>query len=127
MRIQGIVLKYETDAAVFGRNIGDIGFTEIDAALGRNFKTADQVECGGFAAAGRAEQSDELAVRDFKGQIACRNHVLFDLFIAVRKPLGQVFQSYLHMRLPDGFEIITNYTFRRGKSQFSCTPYSIVV
>ncbi len=90
VRIKGIVLEYEADAAVLRRYVGDVVLPEIDASLGRRLETADEVKRCGFAAAGRTEQSDQLAVGDFKCQIARCDNVFLDLFVPVREPFGQM-------------------------------------
>ena len=96
MRIEGIILENQTDAALFGRQSGHIVFAEEDLARCRRFKPADEVEHGALAAAGGAEQADELPVRDLEGHVVYGDDLAFLLFIAAGKFLGEVLQYDFH-------------------------------
>ena len=93
--IQGIVLKHQADAAVFGRKIGHVVVTEENPAGGGLLQTADQVQRGALAAAGRAQQADETSVRNLKAEITDGGDRV-TLFISTWKLLGQMVQYNFH-------------------------------
>ena len=100
MRIERVVLKDKTDAAVLGSNIGDIVIAEEDSAGSGLEQTADQIQCCGFAAAGRTEKTDQLAVWDFLGEIGHGDDIVFLLFAAVREGFGNVIKYNFHCDSP---------------------------
>jgi hypothetical protein len=61
---QRIALKHHADAAFLRRLVGDFIAADADAARGRGFKAGNHAQHGGFAAAGRAEEGNELALFD---------------------------------------------------------------
>ena len=83
MRVEGVVLEDQADSAVFRRQVRDIGLTEPDLAACGLDQAADKVERGAFAAAGGAEQADELAIRDFKVEVTYGGDVTTDALVAV--------------------------------------------
>ena len=76
MRVKGVVLKNQSDASVFGRQVGDIIFSEENPAVRRFQQAADQIERCALAAAGRAEQADQLSIRNLKGKIVYSDNIL---------------------------------------------------
>ena len=96
MRIEGVILKDQADAALFGRQGGHVVTAEKDLARGRRFKPADEVEHGAFAAARGPEQADELPVRDLEGHVVDRNDLAFVFLVAAGKFLGEVLQYDFH-------------------------------
>ena len=64
MREQGIVLEHHAEAALFRPQVVDAALVEPDAAAGRRQQAGDDVQGRRLAAAGRAEQGDELALGD---------------------------------------------------------------
>ena len=61
VREQRIALEYGVDLALIRRNIVQALAVEEYIAGIRLLKAADDAQCGRFAAAGRTQQSDELA------------------------------------------------------------------
>ncbi len=96
MRIEGIILEDQTDAALLGRQCGHVVVAEIDFAGGRRFKAADEIERGALAAAGGAEQADELPVRDLEGHVVYGDDLALILFVEAGKFLGEVLQYDFH-------------------------------
>ena len=96
MRIEGIILENQTDAALFGRQCGHIVFAEEDLARCRRFKPADEIERGALAAAGGTEQADELPVRDLEGHVVYGDDLALILFVEAGKFLGEVLQYDFH-------------------------------
>ena len=64
VREQRIALEYGVDLALVGRNIVQALAVEEYIAGIRLLEAADDAQCGRFAAAGRAQQRDELAALD---------------------------------------------------------------
>jgi hypothetical protein len=65
VRIEGIVLKDHRDVAFLGRNVVYDPRADGDLAAGHVLKARDHAEQRRLAAAGRADQDDELPVADF--------------------------------------------------------------
>ncbi len=84
MRKQGVVLEDDADcAAVWWQHVDDV-VADDDAALGLGDEARDNAQQRSLAAAGRAEQGDDLAAldveidvfdRDRAAGIAVRNRV----------------------------------------------------
>ena len=66
---KGVFLKDGVHPAAVGRHVGDVLVLKEDAALGGHLEAADDTQHGGFAAAGGAEQRDELTLADVKVDI----------------------------------------------------------
>lgn len=97
VRVERIVLEYDAHAALLGGQIGNIVLAEENLAGGGLQKTADQIERGGFAAARGAEQADQLAVRDFEGEVVDCGDFLRAGFGVAGKLLRQVIQYDFHV------------------------------
>ncbi len=76
VREKCIGLKDHAHIALVGRLVGDIGIIERDLAGGGDLKAGDHAQSGRFAAAGRTEEGNELAL--FHIQIEILNHGGFD-------------------------------------------------
>ena len=76
MRIKGVVLENKSDASVFGGEIGNVVIAEEDSARSGFLQSAYHIKSCALAAARRAEKTDELAVRYFKGEIVYRDNLL---------------------------------------------------
>ena len=61
-------MKDRVDAALVGRQVGDVAALKEHGAFRGIFKAADDAQRGGFAAAGRAQQRHELFVMDVEVQ-----------------------------------------------------------
>ena len=96
VRVEGIVLEHHAHAAQFGRKGGDVLLPEKDAAGSRGFQPADHVERGGFAAARRPQQPDELAVRHLEAEVFDSGGHALGLAPAGRELFGQSFQRDFH-------------------------------
>ncbi|EGE55388.1 hypothetical protein RHECNPAF_930033 [Rhizobium etli CNPAF512] len=73
VRVERIGLEDNADIAGLARQVGDIAVAEEDASAGRPVNAADRKKRRRFAAAGRTEQRQHLAVADFE------LHILDDL------------------------------------------------
>ena len=69
MGVQGVVLEHQADAPVLRREACHIVLSKEDLTGRWLFQAADQVQGGALAAAGGAQQADELAVRNFKVEV----------------------------------------------------------
>ena len=99
MGIQGIILEHQSHTPLLRRHIRHILIAKEDTALGGRQQARDQVQRRTLAAAGGAQQADELAVGDFKIKIVHRN----DRGIALAsagKLLGQILKHYFHSFQP---------------------------
>jgi hypothetical protein len=61
---QGVVLKHRVDVALVRRGARDVLAIEPDGAARRGFEAGDHAQGGRLAAAGRAQQREELALPD---------------------------------------------------------------
>ena len=96
MRIQRVVLEDQTDAAVLRGQFSYIVVAEEDFSAGGLLQTADHVQRRALAAAGWTEQSDQLAIRDFKVEITYGDDFLVRFLVAAGKNLCQVLQDDFH-------------------------------
>ena len=85
MRVKGIILEDQADSPVFRRQIGNVVFAEKDFPARRFHQPADQVERCAFAAAGWAEQPDQLSVRYFETEVIDRSNVFPFFSVPVRE------------------------------------------
>ncbi|EHM47314.1 hypothetical protein HMPREF0880_03061 [Yokenella regensburgei ATCC 43003] len=67
MREQRVALKHGIDMPVFSGDIGDVMVFKMDPASVDVFQSGNQAKNGGFTAARRAKQGEELTI--FDGQI----------------------------------------------------------
>jgi hypothetical protein len=91
VREEGVVLEHHAEAALLRRQLVDAQLVQPDAASGEREQAGDAVERGGFAAAGGAEQRDELAAPDRDRQAIERR----DLALAVREAASNAVESQL--------------------------------
>jgi hypothetical protein len=62
VRVEGVILEDHGDVAVLGGDVVDALVADVDVAFGDFLEAGDHAEGGGFAAAGGADEDDELAV-----------------------------------------------------------------
>ncbi len=65
VRIKPVILEHHGDVAVLGGHVVDLLPADADGAAGHILQPRDQAQQRGFPAAGRADQHDESAIRDF--------------------------------------------------------------
>ena len=70
MGIQSVVLENHGDVAILGGDVVYQFVSDIQFAVGNFLKTGDHTQGGGFTAAGRSDQNDELFVFDVQAEIA---------------------------------------------------------
>ena len=70
VRKQRIALEHDAHLAPMRRQCNDAAAVQADVARGRRNETGDQPQRGGLAAAGRAEQYDQLAGLDLQRHVA---------------------------------------------------------
>ena len=73
--IQRVALEDHRDVAVLGLDVVDDAITDADVALGRILEARDHPEGGGLAAAGRAEEHEELVVPRLEIEVAHRDDI----------------------------------------------------
>ncbi len=83
VRVERVVLEDHRDVAVLGMHVVDDAAGDGDGAAGDVLEAGDHAECGGLAAAGGADEDDELAVGDIEGDA-------FDRGEAVGVGFGQI-------------------------------------
>ncbi|MOA01740.1 hypothetical protein D3C78_1211620 [compost metagenome] len=66
---QGIGLEHYAEIPLLGRQQGDVATPLPDLATARQIQPGDRPQQGGLAAAGRAEEADELPLLDGEGDI----------------------------------------------------------
>ncbi|GMA87618.1 hypothetical protein GCM10025868_28680 [Angustibacter aerolatus] len=66
VRVQRVVLEDHRDVAVLRRLVGDVAVTDEDAAGVDVLETREHPQGGGLAAAGGADEDEELAVLDLE-------------------------------------------------------------
>ena len=96
MGIQGVVLEHQPHAAIFRRQMGHIVLAEEDLSLRRLQQAADEIQRRALAAAGGAQQTDELPVGDLEREVIDGDDIAARLFVAVGELLGQMLQRDLH-------------------------------
>ena len=69
MRVERVVLEDHGDVAVARREIGDVAPADEDLARRGRLQPGEDLEHRRLAAAGRADEHDELAVGDVEGEI----------------------------------------------------------
>ncbi len=85
MRIEGVGLEHHRDVAVLGLHVVDSAVADVDVALGDLFQARQQPKAGRLAAAGRANEDEELLVRDFEVEVVYGRRAF------LREALGDVF------------------------------------
>ena len=70
-----VVLEHRVHVPLVGRQPGDVLALQLDAPGGRLLEAADHPQRGRLAAAGRAEQAEELAVHDLEVDVVDREDV----------------------------------------------------
>ena len=116
--IQGVVLKHQPNAALFSGKLGHIVLAEENFAGGGLLQTADHVQRGAFAAAGGPQQTDQLAVGNFKIEVVDGDHLFAGFFVAAGKDFRQFFKNDLHGR-PLSFAWVVFLAHAKGQMVFS--------
>ena len=94
--VQGVVLENKTHTSVLRRQVGDIVVAEEDAAAGGLLQSGQKIQRSGFAATGGAQQADELAVGNLKGQIVNCDNLLGLFLVPARIFFRQTLQGDFH-------------------------------
>jgi len=74
VRVQGVVLEHHGHVPAARGDPGHVAAADLDGAGGRGLEPGDGAQQGGLAAAGRAEQGEELPVVDAQVQAVDRPH-----------------------------------------------------
>ena len=85
---QRVVLEDHVDRALVRRVVGDVATAQQDGAAGRQLETADHPERRGLAAAGRAEQREELPGADLQRDAVDRADLAESLLEVEQRDLG---------------------------------------
>jgi len=85
VRVQGVALEDHGDVAVLGRLVVDDLAPDAQLTRGDVLQAGDHVEGGGLAAAGGADEDDELPVGNVQIEVIDREG-------AIGKTLGKVLQ-----------------------------------
>ena len=72
VRVQRVVLEDHRDVAVLRRDVGDVAVADEDVALVDLFEAGEHAQRRGLAAAGGADEDEELAVGDLEVQLVDR-------------------------------------------------------
>ena len=76
VRVQGVVLENHRDIPVLGRDVVHQLAVDVKLTLGDLLKTRDHSQRRGLAAAGGADQNDELLIGDVKAELLHRDNAL---------------------------------------------------
>jgi type 1 glutamine amidotransferase len=100
--VQGVVLEDHGDVAVFRGDAVDDAVADADGAGGDVLEAGDHAQGGALAAAGGADEDDELAIVDLQGDVVDRPHVTgIDLGDAFEMHLGHGRLARYACRAPD--------------------------
>ena len=69
VRVQGVVLEHHRDVAIFRLDVVDDLLTDAHLATRDRLEPGDHPQCGGLAAARRADEHQELAVGDVEAEV----------------------------------------------------------
>ena len=72
VRVERVVLEDHRDVAVLRRNVGDVAVADEDVAVVDLFEAGEHAQRGGLAAAGGADEDEELAVGDLEVELVDR-------------------------------------------------------
>ena len=72
VRIQGVALEHHCDVAVLRLHVVDQRVADEHVARGDRLQARDHAQRGGLAAAGGADENDELAVRNVNAEVIYR-------------------------------------------------------
>ena len=81
--VQGVVLEHHGHIAVLGGGLGDVPAIQEQLAARDILQAGHHAQGGGLAAAGRADQDDQLAVLDVHVEVKHRLDVIVVYFIDV--------------------------------------------
>ncbi len=88
VRVQREQLEHESDVAVRSALEADVLTAEEDLPRGRQLEPGDHAQRRRLAAAGRAEQAEELAIVDREGRVTHRDEVAESLVQVLDADLG---------------------------------------
>ncbi|MNN60296.1 hypothetical protein D3C81_1754670 [compost metagenome] len=74
MREQRVGLEHHVDRPLVGRQVGDVLAVQVDAPRGGPLEAGEQAQQGRLAAAGAAEQGEDLALVDAQRDVVHRDH-----------------------------------------------------
>ena len=97
--VQCVVLEHQADATVFSRQLCNIVLTKEDLTAGGLLQAADHVQGRTLAAAGGAQQADQLAVGDLNVEVVDRHNLFAGLLVTAGEDLGQVLQYNFHKHI----------------------------
>ena len=72
VRVERVVLEHHRDVPLLGRQVGDVAVTDADLAAGHLLQAGEHPQAGGLAAAGGADEDEELAVLDLEVEVVHR-------------------------------------------------------
>ena len=132
MGVEGVVLENHGNVAVLGRDVVHELAVDDELAAGDLLQTGDHAQGRGLAAAGRADQDDELLVRDVEVELLHRDDAFvgdlqIDPFLLQRLAAGLFALSALRaafkgVHFLDVFELNSRHVFRlRVHSLRFCT------
>ena len=108
VRVERVALEDHGDVAVARREVGDVAASDRDLAARHVLETGDRAQEGRLAAAGRADERDELAVRDLQGDVVEREDV-------AREGLRDVAKLDLGHRAGYGYHISPQLVLTTGR------------
>ena len=114
---QGIVLKYETNMAVFNRLISDLVALQKYIALVGLFQTGNNAQQSGFTAAGRSQQGDQFTFGNVK------------IDIIQRGKRAEMFTDMVYGNTHDGFlkkSLNANGLFRAAAAPLSNPDFASI-
>ena len=91
VREQGVGLEHHVDGAGIGRDVGDIDPVDVDPPAGGMLQSRQQAQQGRFAAAGAAQEREELALEDVQAHVVDR--------IDIAEFLGDALDAHIGRRL----------------------------
>jgi hypothetical protein len=94
--VERVVLENQTDAAVFGRELGNVVLAEEDLTRRGLLQAADHVQGGTLTATRGAEKTYELSVGDSKRKIVYRDYFLRRFFVSAGKDFREILQNNFH-------------------------------
>ena len=125
--VQGIILEHQPHAPVFRGQVGNVVVSKEDTAGGGLLQSGEQVQRGGLAAARGAQQTQQHAVGNLKGEIVYGDNVGGLLFAAAGELFRQILQGDFHGTtvlskrclhyMPQSFSFQEKRIFRAAKGQ----------
>ena len=117
--IQRVGLEHHRQIPLVGRDARHVASVDDDASARRRLEPGNQPEHRALAAAGRADEHQQLAVADLERQIAHRD-------TAVREDFGDALERNRHGAQPFIAPAVSPSTMRRSKATTTATTGSVV-